>query len=381
MDEYTFKRLLRRPWLSLLSLVISAAICSTLCYLAGYLSREKARMEEIRSAYAVLCVVSDTRGTKTDDLGMTHFFTDFLLDEEEGLGDYLKEPRLTKLFQYSLGKQSGTLLGVSRPECDPALAEAKGDQSFVPEDFYGRKDYVCLLPKDLYEQYAGQTVVLELTDPKGATAQYPPGNGIGTKEFTVVGWHSGQSDVIYIPYPSSQVLAETLSGFVTTDSAAFLLKDNSRIDDLFRDAGEWFSPVQPGEYAPQGSRFGLIVRNEQYKATMAALEQNVRRLEYLLPLIAVLSLAAGFLVGFLATRSEARVYALMRTVGVTRGRLMVSTLLEQLVLPFLAALIVGLALRAPLPAAVFLGCHAVGCAIAIFRAVRVSPAAILREQE
>jgi hypothetical protein len=42
---------------------------------------------------------------------------------------------------------------------------------------------------------------------------------------------------------------------------------------------------------------------------------------------------------------------------------------------------VGLGMGAPLPAAVFLACHAVGCAIAIFRAVRVAPAAILREQE
>ena len=381
MDEYTFKRLLRRPWMSLLSLVISAALCVTLCSLAGYLSREKARMEEVRDTYEILCLVSDTRGTKTDDLGMTHFFTDFLLDEEEGLGRYIREPRLTKVFQYSLGRQTGNLVGVSRPECDPVLSEAKGDQACVPEDFYGRTDYVCLISKELYEQYAGQTLTLELTDPKGATPQYPAGNGLGTKEFAVVGWHSGRQDVLYMPYPASRVLAETLSGFVTTDSAAFLLRDNNSMDALIRDAGEIFAPVQPGSYAPQGSRFGLIIRDEQYKATMAAMEQNIRRLQYLLPLIAILSLGAGFLVGFLATRSEARVYALMRTIGQTRGKLMLSTLLEQLILPFLAALTVGAVMRAPLPAAVFLGCHAVGCAIAIFRAVRVSPAAILREQE
>ena len=381
MENYTIKRLLRRPWLSLLSLVIAAALCVTLCYLAGYLQREKVRMEEIRGNYEVLCVVSDTRGTKTDDLGMTHFFTDFLLDRESGLGSYVRDPRLTKRFTYVLGRTQGELLGVSRRDCDPVLAEAKGGDVYIPEDFFERTDYVCLISKTLYDRYAGEALTLELTDPKGATPQYLPGNGHGFKEFTVVGWHSGREDVLYMPYPASQKLAETLSGFVTTDSASFILTDNSRIDDLFRDAGEWFSPVQPGEYAPQGSRFGLIVRNEQYKATMAAMEQNVRRLEYLLPLIAVLSLAAGFLVGFLATRSEARVYALMRTVGVTRGRLLGSTLLEQLVLPFLAALTVGIALRSPLPAAVFLGCHAVGCAIAIFRAVRVPPSAILREQE
>ena len=381
MDSYTFKRLLRRPWLSLLSLVIAAALCVTLCYLTGYLRRERERMERTRSAYEILCVVSDTRGTKTDDLGMTHFFTDFLLDEENGLGGYIKEPRLTKRFTYQTNELSGELLGVSRAECASALSDAIADECYVPEDFYGRTDYVCLVPKALYEQYAGQPLTLELTDPKGATPQNTAGTGRGTRDFTVVGWHSGQETAIYMPYPASQVLARTLSGFGTTDSASFLLADNNKLEQMLEAAKEWFSPVEPGVYVLQGSRFGLILRNEQYKATMAAMEQNIRRLQYLLPLIGMLSLGAGFLVGFLATRSEARVYALMRTVGMTRGRLMVSTLLEQLILPLLATLAVGAIMRAPLSAAGFFGCHAVGCAIAIFRAVRVSPAAILREQE
>lgn len=381
IDSDSFKRLLRRPWLSVLSLVISTALCATLCYLTGYLSRERERMEEIRSNYKVVCAVSDTRGTKTDDLGMTHFFTDFLLDEENGLGSYVREPRLTKRFTYQADRLAGDLLGVSRAECAPALSDAIADACFVPEGFYDRTDYVCLVPKALYEQYAGQPLTLELTDPKGATMQYAAGNGRGTKEFTAVGWHSGQESVLYMPYPASQVLARTLSGFVTTDSASFLLADNRRLEQMLEAAGEWFSPVEPGVYVPQGSRFGLIIRDEQYKATMAAMEQNLQRLRYLLPLIGVLSLGAGFLMGFLATRSQARVYALMRTVGMTRGRLTVSTLSEQLILPLLASLAVGAVLGAPLPAVAFFGCHAVGCAIAILRAVRVSPAAILREQE
>lgn len=381
MDGYSFKRLLRRPWLSLLSLVIAAALCAALCYLSGYLERERTRMEEIRGNYQVLCVVSDTRGTKTDDLGMTHFFTDFLLDEENGLGRFVREPRLTKRFTYELDRTQGELIGVSRAECSPLLSEAKGGDVYVPADFYEQTELVCLVSKTFFARYGGQSLSLTLTDPKGATPQYLPGNGTGTRAFTVVGWHSGRDNLILMPYPASQLLAERLSGFVTTDSAAFLLADNTKAEELLQSAGEYFAPVQPGVYAPQGSRFGLIIRNEQYKATMAAMEQNIRRLQYLLPLIAVLSLAAGFLVGFLATRSEARVYALMRTLGMTRGRLLGTTLLEQLILPLLAALAVGLGMGAPLPAAVFLACHAVGCAIAIFRAVRVAPAAILREQE
>lgn len=381
MDNFTVKRLLRRPWLSLLSFVIAAALCVTLCYLTGYLQRERERMEQIQGNYQVICVISDTRGTKTDDLGMTHFFTDFLLDEENGLGQYVRDPQLKKCFTYVLDRTEGQLLGVSRADCDTLLSEAKGGDVYIPEDFFESTEYICLVSKALYDRYAGQTLHLEITDPKGATPQYLPGNGHGFRDFTVAGWHSGRENLIYMPYPASQTLCEKLSGFTTTDSAAFLLADNGRIDELIQAAGEFFSPVQPGVYAPEGSRFGLIIRDEQYRATLAAMEQNIRRLRYLLPLIALLSLGAGFLVGFLGTRSEARTYALMRTVGLTRGRLFLLTLLEQLILPLLAALGIGATMGEPLPAAVFLTCHSVGCALAIFRAVRVSPAAILRKQE
>ena len=54
MDPYLFKRLWRRPWLSLCSLILSLTLCILVGYLSGHqqqlrlqLERDKARSLEI----------------------------------------------------------------------------------------------------------------------------------------------------------------------------------------------------------------------------------------------------------------------------------------------------------------------------------------------
>lgn len=374
------KRLLRRPWLSLLSLVIGAILCTALCYLSGYLDAERARLAEIRDSYDILCVVSDVGGTKTDQLGMSRVYSDFILNKTEGIGAYIRDPRMVKSFSYASELGGGNLVGVSSPRCSAVLDESIGGGYEAPDGFFESEEYICLVSQASYNDYMGQIITLQLTDSAGASPQYPNGNGHGEVEFEVVGWYRGDGAELYMPYPASQNLAMRLSGIATTDSASFLVADNAHIEELIEAASSMLSEVDPTAVAPKG-RFGFIVYDEQYRATLAAMEQNIQRLTYLLPLITLLSLGAGFLVGFLATRGEARTYALMRSIGVTRRQLFFGVLFEQMLLPLLAALVVGAVMQQPVFAVVFLICHAIGCGLAIARSVRVAPNAILREQE
>lgn len=372
--------MIRRPWLSLLGLLISALLCVLLCTLSGYLDGEKARLSDVRNSYDILCVVSDIRGTKTDGLGMSHIYSDFLLDKENGIGAFVRDARLTKVFSYRLDGGAGQMIGVSGETSAEVLDSRLGGEFETDEEgFFLSEEYLCLMPQNLYPQYAGQTVTVEVTDTAGASPLNPNG-GTGKVEFRVAGWYRGTGTEIYIPYPASQRLGFLLAGLSTTDSAAFLLADNSRLDELSAAAQPMLMPVNPGEAAPKGL-YALTIHDEQYHATLTAMEQNIRRLQYLLPLIALLSLGAGFLVGVLATRGEARTYALMRTVGLTRGKLFCTVLLQQMLLPVLASGAAAVILRQPLPAAGFLLCLAVGCALAIGRSVRIAPSAILRSQE
>lgn len=86
-------------------------------------------------------------------------------------------------------------------------------------------------------------------------------------------------------------------------------------------------------------------------------------------------------ISFLATRGESRTYALMRTMGMTRGKLFFSVLREQIVLPAVSVLLVAVLTEEIPSAGFYLLCYATGCCAAVIRAVRTAPTAILREQE
>lgn len=380
MDSFAIKRLLRRPWLSLLTVAIAVMLCAALCYLSGYLDAERARLAQVRDSYDVLCVVSDIYGTKTDELGMSRVYSDFILSEENGIGAYIRDPRMIKSFGYRSEFGAGSLVGVSSPRCAAALDESMGGGYEAPEGFFGSEEYVCLVPQESYDELAGRVFTFSVTDSAGATPEFAAGNGSGEIEIQVVGWYRGEGTTLYMPYAASQILQMKISGIASTDAASFLVADNAHIEELIKAAAPMLSEVDPTAVAPKG-RFGFIIYDEQYRATLAGMEQNIRRLTYLLPLVTLLSLGAGFLVGFLATRGEARTYALMRSIGVTRPQLFFSVLGEQMILPLLAALVVGGAIRQPIFAGVFLLCHAVGCVLATARAVMIAPSAILRERE
>ncbi len=374
MDGTLLKRLLRRPWLSLTGFLINGALCLLLCLLVVHLDRQETHLEEIRGSYEIRAVVSDLRGTKTDRLFLSHRYTDFLQDEQNGLGAYIRDLLLTKSFDLKATFGVGKAIGVSSERCASPLDPKAGGAWYAEvEDFFGSSERICLVSEVSYEQNAGQELTVNLKD------SYAVEGGAGDFPFNVVGWYKGEGTDIYIPYPASQNIAGHLAEAASTDSASFTVKDNTKIDEMLAVAAKMFEQVDPS--STETGSFALTVHDRQYKATIATMEQNIRRTAYLFPLLALLCLSVGFLIGILGTRRETRTYALMRTLGVSGFGLFYSVLIEQMIMPVLAALLVGAVLMRPLPALIFLACYLVGCIFAVIRPVTSSPTKLFREQE
>ena len=141
-----------------------------------------------------------------------------------------------------------------------------------------------------------------------------------------------------------------------------------------------FGTVDP--YAVTAShKFALTVHDEDLNTAVTAIEQNIRRMDWLIPVVFALTLASGFLIGFITTRSEKQTYALMRSIGTKKRVLLRGVLTEQLTLPFLACAIFGAVFLAPIPAVITFLLYAAGCIFSVIRAASVSPAQLLREQE
>ena len=374
MDGMVFKRLLRRPWLSLVGLFTCGALCLLLCLLTAYRDRQIAQLAEVRDSYEILAVVTDSRGTRSDKLYLSHRYTDFLFDREKGLGRFIREPRLTKEFTYTSPLGTGSVTGVSSEVCADALYQKAGGGWYADrENFFDSDERICLISEEYYSAYQDQEILFQLVDPYGTAL----GIGQGTVPLRVVGYYRGAGTDVFIPYPASQRIAAGLSEVASTDTAGFLLADNDGIEQLQHAALEMFLPVDPNGYE---YGFSIVVHDRQYKATVASMEQNIKRTSMLLPLIALLGLGAGFLLGLLGTRGEIRTYALMRTLGMSGVKLFFTVLFEQLLLPLAASVTVGAAMQKPLPALLFFCCQLFGCLFAVIKPVSAPPTRLLHDQ-
>ncbi len=380
MMTMIFKRMLRRPWLTLAGLVLAAALCFALCFLVRYRDSQAAQLEETRDSYVVRGVITDARGTKSNNLCLNRMFLDFVQDEKKGLWPYITDVRMIKNLESESDLGTGLAIGVTTPETDRRLdASLSGGYYTDKEDFFESKDFCCLVPEDVYEQYKGQQIACRLTNSYTSAGLGSIGDNNGTEfKLDVVGWYKGSGADVILSFPAVQRLGGRLTNTISVDAISFALKDNTQADLVREIASKEFIQADPSSLS---FRPALTIQDRQYRAALTEMEQNVRRTERLLPVSAFLSLAAGFFMGFLSVRGETKTYALMRTLGVGAVRLTGMVLLEQLLLPAAGALAVGLIMGQLKPALIYFACHAVGCLLAVLRPALAAPTKLLRVQE
>lgn len=416
MNPYIIKRLLRRPWLSLLSLILTGAMCFLLCFLTDYLENQQQELETTRLSFEISCVVTTRDGTQANGLRMASRYIG-AVGEDSGLYPFIEELQITKEFTGTIKDEmrpgmdddydpAVTILGVSHEKCHDSLNSSLGSivELFSDASFYDSSQRVCIVSETLYRvlvntrkadlkdmedaglevtdemRDAPYTLTIKATDPK-VDPFFEPDRGKGDITLTVGGYHMGKGQTVFISFNAAMEFAGEISNSWSCDSIAFKAADNLRLEELALAASEYFGEVVPAGSLYADPPFALTIHDEQYRATLATLEQNIRRTQILLPMLLLLGFGMGFLVSFLATRGEKRSYALMRTQGLTRGKLLFSILAEQTLLPLAAVVVVGSVFSNVLPVVMYLVCHCVGCTLVAVKAVRVPPTAILRAQE
>lgn len=398
MSPYILKRLYRRPRLSLCSVVLAGAMCFLLCFMTGYLSRQEAKLDETQTSFEILCVATTRDGNRATGLRMPSMYIG-ATGEGSDLEPYIRDLRMTKELTYSsfdLAAANGScpdgvsLIGVTNERCaDPLNPALGGDVVYLTDGFFESEAPICLVSeehysslKELQPEVEGgiYTISATIEDPY-IKREFTPDKGIGRKELTVVGYYTGTGEAIYMPFAGCSNLVLEISGRMSCDSISFIAADNGKLEELMKAAESHFGEVVPAGSPYADPAYALTIHDEIYRSTLATLEQNIRRTKILLPVLMLLGLGLGFLISTIATRSERLNYALMRTMGLTRGRLLLSVMAEQTLLPMLAALTVAVILEQMIPALAYLACHSVGCGVCIIRAIRIPPTAILRDQE
>lgn len=378
MSPFSLKRTLRSPGKHIAALLVCAFLAVMACYLSSYRADQQRKYDAARASAKVLCVVTDVTGTKSDNLYMGYgAYGAVTYGDHYRLPAYVKDPRMTKNFLFN---ESQSLIAVTRPECAEELdPERGGSVTLFNEGFYDSSELICLISEEAYKSLDGDTVSGIVRDPI-ADSRFLTGSGIEQVDLTVAGYYGGVGTAIYIPFETGMTLCDTVSNGRRIDSLSFLANDNLKLDELKEAASDVFGSVDP--YADPGTRiFALTVHDEDLSTTLAAIEQNIRRTNWLIPIVFALTLGAGFLMGFITTRSEKQTYALQRSVGTKKGKLLRGVLAEQLFPPLLACTAAGAAFFAPFPALITFLLYSSGCLTSAARAASASPAQLLREQE
>ncbi len=235
------------------------------------------------------------------------------------------------------------------------------------------KEQVCLVSSDLQTQ--GDSITISESEEQKIDLHI-----IGT----VAG---GPGNTIYCPYFMPYTQGESVA--FMTQSCSFDIRDNARLEETKEELYQWF--VEP-KFSNQmdGLTFGVLVQDEIYQKTLSEIRDNLAMLRLMQPMLFVLCGGIGFFASYLATRGRTKEFAVMRCIGMSRGRVFGLVMAELVVLALFGAVLGTAAgflvegkilLRALTRAALITGIFVLGSAIAAVRITGVNVMKLMKVED
>lgn len=309
-----------QKWRSLLMIFSSGMIVLAVCILSGLVQRQEAKLSELIRDTKINCIVTDSKGTNSEDLGMLSFYVDMLTGRRHERGCYLDEvvTDVRALASQKLDSpEEHDLRRLLSLDSDPLLSSGVQIQFFdgFDEAILRSEADVCLIPEHMQADGQGTLTVALGTDRKTL-------NIVGT----VAG---GSADSIWVPFYFKW--DDDLSSAFPVQSCSFTIRSNAHLEEAKSDIFTWFSrpSVSNGSDAEP---FGVLVQDQTYLESIDKLESSLELLCLLLPLLAVLGAVISFLATYAMTRGRQKEFAVMRCLGLRQRKIFSIVLLEQLIL-------------------------------------------------
>ncbi len=392
---------LQRAAPALGAFALAAAVFALfLCELSGYEARLLAQREELYGSFDIGCYISNATGTRTDALSLPARYVDSI---ESDLSELVRDIRVTKTFRYQV-MEPGDPVDVEKPREAPSLIGIN-DISLseellsvgeivwpegVDDSFFANGGQGCIIPVSIAQKLMRDEDNKPYLNLALCDLAYRYGmECISVSLPIVTAYANSTGEDIYMSWEATRALSEQLMGIAAADTLTFSARDNRRLDELTQALEQYFKPVDPLAERDLAD-FAVTVQDSVFRSALSNVERNISVVKLLLPLAFVMSLACGFLISFLATRSRLREFAVMRSLGTSGTMVFLCAFGEQAVTAALGALLGMLAdllVRGALPgnAFVFTGAFVllflVGCAAASLRVARVNVIQMLSVKE
>lgn len=364
-----------QKWRSLLMIFSSGMIVFAVCMLSGLVHRQEAKLAELIRDTKINCIVTDSKGTNSEDLGMFSFYVDMLTGRRHERGCYLDEvvTDVRALASQKLDSpEDHDLRRILSLDSDPLLISGVQVQFFdgFDETILRSEEDVCLVPEHM-----------ELDGQDALTVTL----GTNCKILKIVGTVAGGStDGIWVPFYFKW--EDDLSSAFLVQSCSFTIRDNACLEQTKDDIFTWFSRPSVSN-GTDVEPFGVLVQDQTYLESLNKLESSLELLRSLLPVLAILGTILSFLTTYAMTRGRQKEFAVMRCLGLRQRKIFSIVLLEQLLLILIGGsfgMCLGLLLGASIQAARICGVlllYMLGTATAVMSITRINVMQLMKTED
>lgn len=395
----------RGRYKSLLSVLICTVITLLLCLYMGNLENSRQMLRDLPKALPVTASVSNLSGSMDAGLQISEERLDGILQSE-----YAEHPLVSVRLMAGFGEfdirdwaENLTMYGGGINDVDAVEGLNETDISLMEgagTDFLQSDRMECMIQKDILEEKG-----LKVGDTVTLTTYYywywdygePRSSPLDVGEYTIVGTMENVGSYlgvlpanILLPFQTVRESYARAEIPFYADSCKFTINNPLELNAFKEQMGELqFLPVSAtAEYSFDGN--ALTVRDDTFIRSAERTKESISLLEGFLPFVFLVVLFAGYLTSYLFTQNRRAEYALMRSVGVGRGKAYSVFLGEYLILSLGGSLAGGLMARGFAAAemrdcavsmGIFLGCYLCGTAAALAMMGRLSIMEVLTRND
>lgn len=371
------KSRLTRSASGLVLTLLLAVLAWFFCLYAG-LEARKAEEREDAWDIPVELVITDLRGTKSDQLHVYGSALWAFMDAESETDQFFTVPRVDLPAWFSQIRVKSTLYFKIRQPGAPAdfrelvgITSLDTVQDFDPRLGTAKAEFFDGASTEFYEAHGTALIIpetyLELTREGEDGRLYLPVtvsttlNGSGTTfswEAEVTGVYTGSdSTAIYCAWPLAAKLMEQAGIDAFADSISATVADARRLDELgellkyyFTDPDPAGAPVEnPHDYLHINYAFASVIHDETLQETLKSFDRSIATLKRLRPLLLILEMSVAASAAFFSVHMRKRELSVARSLGTPQTAVVLTLLEETLIFSVIAsAVAVGASLAVPL---------------------------------
>lgn len=338
-----FNNIKRNQVKSISTVAICFFVLGLLSVYFNQISSNKAQLEELAKIIPIYCRITNLNGSLETGLEISDTLVQEVIDNI-----HVKDPAFTVRMVAGLGdfplekwreKLNLNVVGANTIDAITGLSKEMIKSNHDTSDFFGSKQPICILSDAIMEKNQlsiGDTISLNLYYQyfdEHKTLHYEklallPLQIVGTME-EITDYSEQIAPDIILPFEMVRDNYREQGISFYADSAFFYVTNPLALNDFKKEMRRigLLERIPTADYAYQGN--ALIVRDTTFRSLAGQLRQTIDVLQGFFPLIFFLMVFIGYIISFLLINSRQKEFALMRALGVSRGKTILLFLLEQ----------------------------------------------------